>query len=482
MSVRCHGTVAMASKAFPLLRAAERAPAEVRELVEQYGSPLHLLDPGPMGEHANELLGAAAAAGVPARLFFARKANKSIALMRHALELGLGVDVASLGELRQALEAGASGEDLIVTAAVKPPALLQLAREVGARVALDHDQEIDAWCALVGATPAPAPVAVRLAPELPGRLPTRFGLPAAQILAAARRPELAGSIDGVQFHVDGYAARDRVEAIGQAIAVIDGLRALGHPVAFLDIGGGIPMRYLDDHAAWDRFWAAHRAALLDPAAPPVTFRRHGLGLTAVAGQIAGAPSVYPVAQPLVRGAWLAEVLAGAGPDGTTVAEALRARGLRLHLEPGRALLDGCGITVAEVAFTKQAIDGMELVGFEMNRTQVRSAADDFLVDPVVLRPPGGPADGAATTAHLVGAFCVERELLTWRTLHFPLGIAPGDLVVFPNTAGYLMHIVESASHGMPLASNVVVRIGDDAALPLQVIARDPADGLPLVRP
>ena len=70
------------------------------------------------------------------------------------------------------------------------------------------------------------------------------------------------------------------------------------------------------------------------------------------------------------------------------------------------------------------------------------------------RPPTsrtGPIEG-----YLVGAYCIERELLTWRRLRFPHGVAVGDLVVFPNTAGYLMHILESASHQIPLARNVVV--------------------------
>lgn len=482
MSERCHGRAPLTSKRFALLDALKVDPSTAQRLVATFGSPLHLLHPPAMDANAAELHAAAAAHDLPVRLFFARKANKSISLMQRALELGLGVDVASLGELEQAVGVGARGDDLIVTAAVKPPALLRRAFEVGACVALDHPQEVDAWCALAtGTGAAPRPVALRLAPDLPGRLPTRFGMAADAMLGAARRSELAGAIHGVQFHVDGYAVRDRVEAAFQALALIDALRELGHPVRFLDLGGGVPMRYVDDAAQWEGFWAAHRAALLDPQRPSVTFRGHGLGLMAVDRRIVGTPSVYPVAQQLVRCDWLDAVLGGVAPGGgETLAAALRRRGLRLHLEPGRALVDGCGVTIAAVAFTKQAVDGAELVGLEMNRTQVRSAADDFLVDPIVLRPPGGPPDGGTVDAHLVGAFCVERELLTWRTLTFPRGIAPGDLVVFPNTAGYLMHIVESASHGMPLASNVVVRL--TSAGELEVVERDAADGLSLVRP
>ena len=101
----------------------------------------------------------------------------------------------------------------------------------------------------------------------------------------------------------------------------------------------------------------------------------------------------------------------------------------------------------------------------MNRTQCRSTSEDFLVDPLLA--PAGRRQSSETTGpiegYLVGAYCIERELLTWRRLRFPHGVAVGDFVVFPNTAGYLMHILESSSHQIPLARNLMVD-GDDARL------------------
>jgi len=58
--------------------------------------------------------------------------------------------------------------------------------------------------------------------------------------------------------------------------------------------------------------------------------------------------------------------------------------------------------------------------------------------------------------YLVGAYCTESELLSVRRLEFPHGIERKDLIVFPNTAGYLMHFLESRSHQFPLAKNVVL--------------------------
>jgi diaminopimelate decarboxylase len=263
-------------------------------------------------------------------------------------------------------------------------------------------------------------------------------------------------VSGVHFHLDGYAAEDRVDALGEALELVDQLRERGHRVSFVDIGGGVPMTYLDDAAAWELFWGEHRSALAGHR-EPLTFEGHGLGLASHAGEIIGRPSVYPYYQHPVRRQWLEIVLQGqvstrAGRQ--TAAAALRSRELQLRCEPGRSLLDGCGLTSARVEFRKQRRDGTWLIGLVMNRTQCRSTSDDFLVDPLLV-------DGArrdpkpAIEGYLVGAYCIERELLTWRRLRFPHGAEVGDIVVFPNTAGYLMHSLESASHQIPLARNLI---------------------------
>lgn len=465
----CSGLVPLPSRRFALLDAVERQPVAAAELIERFGSPLNLIDPAPLGGNHAELRQAADGAGVSLRVFYARKANKAIALMAHALQLGLGVDVASARELQQAIDTGATGADLIVTAAIKTDQLLRLAIDHGAVVALDHLQEAERWAAMAAGSDAPA--AVRLSVELPDRPPSRFGMPAAQARELAAWPALAGRLHGIQFHLDGYAAGNRIAAAREAIELADALRDLGHPIGFVDIGGGIPMRYVDDACAYEEFWRRQRAALLNPELPSLTFRRHGLGLAAAGDQLIGAPAVYPVAQALVRGEWLTEILSADGPDaGRSIGQALSDRGLQLRCEPGRSLLDGCGLTLARVAFTKPGREGTTLVGLEMNRTQLRSAADDFLVDPLLLRAGGGDAVPEPCDGHLVGAYCIERELITWRTLRFSGGVAPGDVIAFPNTAGYMMHILESASHQLPLAANVIVTAADFGSA-----VRDPID-------
>jgi diaminopimelate decarboxylase len=425
-----------------------RHPDVLRDWLELYGSPLNVLDPRPLRRNAAELLDVGGRHGVDLRIFFARKANKCLALVDQATRLGLGVDVASEAELRQVLARGVPAADVVVTAAVKSAALLEACVANGVTVVIDNHDEYEQLAGTADRSGKPATVALRLAPILAGRLPTRFGLSVQDAIAVAGNGGGALSVSGVHFHIDGYAAADRVSAAAAALDLVDALRDHGHTPGFLDIGGGIPMSYVDSAEEWDRFWSEHRRGLHGERAP-ITFEGHSLG------------NVYPFHQGPVQAAWLDQVLGSEivmSGRRRSLAEAIRESGLHLRCEPGRSLLDGCGMTAARVAFRKRRGDGTWLVGVEMNRTQCRSGSDDFLVDPLLIRPqmsattrPTGPIE-----AYLVGAYCIERELLTWRRLSFPDGVEVGDIVIFPNTAGYLMHFLESSSHQVPLARNLIV--------------------------
>ncbi len=449
-------------------------PKDISTWLDLHGSPLNIIDPAPMARNSAELEDVARRFDLDFRIYFARKANKALALVDAAHDLGLGVDVASEQELRQVLGREVPADDLVVTAAIKPTRLLELCLESGATVVADNSDELDLLVRLAQRSKNATPVALRLAPRVTQQwLETRFGLPFENAVAAGDRyrdglGDSVPGIAGVHFHLDGYLAGDRVAAIAEALELVDALRERGHRPGFIDIGGGIPMSYLESESEWRSFWVEHKNSLLGER-EALTFDRHGLGLTSHGGEIVGRPSLYPYFQRPVRAEWLAQVLSASlkvGGVPTTVADAIRSRRLQLRCEPGRSLLDGCGVTAARIEFRKQRLDGTWLIGLEMNRTQCRSTSDDFLVDPLLLRPHERvPAENTGQIeGYLVGAYCIERELITWRRLSFPAGVEVGDVVVFPNTAGYLMHILESSAHQIPLALNLVARPEGTATL------------------
>jgi diaminopimelate decarboxylase len=434
------GRPALTGRLEPWMRDLLADPEACDDLVESFGSPVNVIDPGPLSRNAAELQAAAGAHGVPLKVFFARKANKALSLVAAAERAGHGVDVASLAELRQVLDAGVPGDRVVLTAAVKSRVLLEAAVGSGVAVAADTVEELAALAVIAGRSGRPARVLVRLAPDPSAGLPpTRFGEPSARWLAAlSAGPDAALDVVGVHVHLHGYRVDHRLSALAECLDLVDALAANRHAPRAIDLGGGVPMSYLDDAGEWREFWKA-----MEVDHPPES-------LTWKDAELA---NVYPFHAGLVRGDWL-DALLGATLPGrdATAAEELRRRDLTLHLEPGRTLLDGCGVTIARVAFVKCRSDGVPLVGLEMNRTQLRSTSDDVLTDPLLVRRgrPGPELDG-----FLVGAYCIEDEVILKRRLHFPSGVAAGDLVVFVNTAGYLMHILESASHQIPLAANIV---------------------------
>lgn len=435
---RVHGLPPLTPRAFDWAQSLLADADACHDLLETFGSPVNVLTPAPMEANIDELVAAGEAMGVETKIFYARKANKALVFADTVRDTGHGVDVASENELRQVLERGMPGERIICSAAIKPDAMLQLAVDHGVVVSVDTRAEYDRIAELAAASGKQAAVAPRLAPDPETMPPTRFGERRADWAAHLVTPHDAVRVVGVHAHLHGYAAADRSAALRECMQLTDALRAAGHAPEFIDIGGGVPMRYLEHEHEWRAYQHAIRAQR-DGYATPFTWKSDPLHNT------------YPYWQEPTRGPWLTQVL------GDGVAEGMRERGLRLHLEPGRSLLDGCGVILARVMFVKARSDGLPLVGLAMNRTQCRTTSDDYLTDPyLVKRTP----EGEELEAYLVGAYCIEDELILRRKIRFPQGVAPGDIVAIPNAAGYFMHILESASHQIPLAKNVVYPPGE----------------------
>lgn len=445
-------------------------PARVAELLDAFGSPVHLHRPLTLVERAGELAAGAARVGGRVDLFFARKANKALAWVDAARDAGLGVDVASELELTETLDAGVGPERIVLTAAVKSRALLERAARSGVTVVLDHVEEIGALAATASAA-APVPVALRLRGfDLGSRPVSRFGIDLARVDDAVDRltaPPVGRRVrlEGLHFHLDGYDPADRLRALAAATAVSDRLRTRGLELRYVDMGGGIPVTYVPDETRWRAFVEALHAGVAGRG-PAVTWPGAAYGLHAVDGRVVGSPDLYPQHETPTGGDWVARVLGAPDPaGGGTVADALRTRGLELRAEPGRALLAGGGATVARVAYVKPADRGEVFVGVEMNALHARSRKSESVVDPWLVRAPGSSA-GAAVEGWVVGSCCAEGDRISSRRFRFPGGVRAGDALVLPDTAGYLMHFVESPTHRIPLPRNGVVdergRVGPDS--------------------
>jgi diaminopimelate decarboxylase len=474
----CHGLPPLTARLEPWQVALLSDAAQVDGLVEAFGSPLNLHHLEPFERNVEALLDVARSRGVEMEILFARKANKALAYVERARRIGIGVDTASETELVQSLELGIRPERLVSTAAVKSVELIRTCITASVPIVVDNPDEFIRVGAVAAELESIAPVILRLSGFRVGDrdLDSRFGIDADEVLALADTisvPPASGGIrlEGLHFHLDGYDASHRIAGLRRSLSLADALRARGHAIGSIDIGGGLPISYLDDPEEWRAFRRALDEALLGRR-PAITHGNDGMGLLAVGGSVGGELRLYPYYQKPVAPEWLAGILDASSDGGRgTLAEDVRTRGLVLRCEPGRSLLDGCGLTVARVEHRKRHRDGTWYIGVAMNRSQCATAKPDHAVDPILLRI-GGGASGRPSPmeGYLTGTFCTESDLLSRRRLGFPHGVARGDIVVFPNTAGYLMHFVETRSHQFPLARNVIVGVGKPG-----VVTPDPID-------
>jgi len=443
----------------------------LQALSEKFGAPLNIQSEGPFRRNITALTDCVAEFDLPFLPMFARKANKCLTYVNTARDIGIGIDTASHAEVEQCLTQGVPGHRIVCTAAVKDQALMTLCAGSGVTIILDNSDELELLERIAEGGGQTISVGLRLNGFVRDGAPlySRFGFPLDDVPEIAAR--LAGSdklgLDGLHFHLNGYSAEDRIAAISQTLPLIAEIRGADRRDFCLDIGGGIPMNYLADAGQWD-IWLSELDKAQAGRRAPITQHNDSLGRKPGPGGGAGSVDSYPVAQALVQTGWMRKILNATDGD-RKIAEHLRDANVSLRCEPGRSLLDGCGMTVARVAFCKKDSTGMPVIGVQMNRTQSRSAFSEFALHPLMVPGPG--PRGAAVEGYLAGTYCTESEWLSRRRMVFPQGVRAGDLMIFPNTAGYLMHFLESRSHQFPLARNVFVQPDAAAAATLDQIDR-----------
>lgn len=400
--------------------------------------------------------------GIKNQLFFARKANKFKNLIPAAVEAGIGIDTASFHELKQCLDLGIAADLLISTAAIKNNELLNLAIKNGVTIIIDNRDELEQTLNIAQQQNTTVKIGIRISGFMFNgeKLQSRFGFDIDDVetvihdfFASAKTTQTI-QLTGFHFHLDGYSTAQRGEALHQTLDLIERLRPQGFDFSFVDIGGGILMNYLAEATEWKNFQEILKQAVLGDHVP-ITYNNDGLGFKNRNGEIEGKLNTYPYYNENTKPHFLKAVLETENAAGKHVASRLKELDIQLRLEPGRSLLDQVGITMARVAHRKVDAQGNNLVGLEMNMSQMKSSSADFLLDPFACFKNPDP-DAEAVDVYFTGAYCLERDVLLKRKITLPQLPAIGDTIIFVNTAGYMMHFFETEAHLFKRAANVAL--------------------------
>ncbi|MQW89707.1 Y4yA family PLP-dependent enzyme [Sinorhizobium saheli] len=426
----------------PILRAATadlltRHAPRLLDWVARHGSPLNLVWPDALEDNLAALKDVLTGHRVEHVIYYGAKVNKSPGLMQAALRAGAGLDVSSLYELRDARRLGADGARLVATGPAKTSEFHQELIACNALISVDSPEELEDLIEGLPADARPQPIFLRLRPR--DQRKSRFGMPADAVVHCLTR--LAGEnrlrFAGLHFHVSGYRWETRVAALSEAADLVAEARRMGFSPRMIDIGGGLPVQYVDQ-ASYEAHLAAQAPEDYRTGKKPDSF--------------------YPYGGPLSPADWLHRLLEAELRQGRSVADYLRREGLTLAMEPGRALADQAAITVFRISRVKALGPDSHVIFVEGSSFSACETwfASEFLVDPILVPATRPAAQSPPIRAYLAGHSCLDEDVLSNRWLRFPAAPNAGDLLVYANTGGYQMDLLENEFHRHPMPARLCV--------------------------
>ncbi len=229
------------------------------DLAAAVGTPFYCYSTATLERHYRVFAGVFA--DVPSLVCYALKANSNQAVIRTFARLGAGADVVSGGELKRARAAGIPPEKIMFSGVGKTDSELALAIDEGIFcVNVESDGELERLSAIAAGKGRSVGISVRVNPDIDakthhkiatGKSENKFGIPisrAREVYAhAAKLPGLR--VSGVDMHI-GSQIIDLAPFEGAFALLSDfvhDLRADGHTISHVDLGGGLGVPYREDN-------------------------------------------------------------------------------------------------------------------------------------------------------------------------------------------------------------------------------------------
>jgi diaminopimelate decarboxylase len=295
------------------------------------------------------------------QVMFAVKANSSGAILSLLGKAGAGADIVSVGELFRARRAGIPPERIAFSGVGKRPDEIRTALEAGILIFnVESSEELQVIDRVAASIHKAAPISIRVNPDVDalthdhittGKKENKFGIPLAKSLPvfrmAAKLPRI--NLLGIHAHIGSQitSTRPYTATLGKVLDLVDRLETEGIHLRYIDLGGGLGIRYRNEK-------------------PPTPKQ-------------------------------LAEELS----------HRLRGRDLRLLLEPGRYLIGDAGILLTRVLYRKDVGPKHFLIVDAAMNDLARPA----LYDAYHAIYPVQDKKGVKITADIVGPVCESGDYL-----------------------------------------------------------------------
>ena len=375
------------------------------EIAATVGTPFYVYSTATLERHFR--LFDEALDGMDHLVCYAMKAASNVAILKTLARLGAGMDVVSAGEYMRARAAGVPGERIVFSGVGKTQGEMRLALEGGIRqFNVESEPEMEVLSAVAVELGVIAPITVRVNPDVDakthakistGKSENKFGIPISRAREvyrlAARLPGL--DVIGIDVHIGSQLTE--LEPFRQAYLKVaeltETLRADGHDIRRLDLGGGLGIPYVRGNEA-----------------PPL-------------------PSDY----------------------GALVRDTLGHLGCEIEIEPGRLIAGNAGLMVSEVIYVKSGEDRDFLILDGAMNDLIRPAMYDAWHDIV---PVTEPEAGAEQRPYdIVGPVCESGD--TFAKQRMMPELVAGDLVAF-RSAGAYGAVMASEYNTRPLVPEVLV--------------------------
>lgn len=409
-------------------------------LIERFGSPLYVVDEADVRARARaaarDFSDAFAHIGAEVELHYASKAFLSIEIARWMAEAGLGLDVASGGELEVALAAGTDPARIGLHGNNKSVAEIRRAVEAGVgSIIIDSLQEIERIAQVAAELGKVQPVMVRL----------NAGI------HASTHSYLATSHEDQKFGLTFDVARTAITRIRH----LDSLSLLG---LHSHIGSSI-YEAAGFGAAADKLMRFRAELLADGPVPEVNLGG-GFGIAYLPSDLA------PRLADLARGI-AAEVARACRETGSDVP--------KFTFEPGRSIVGPGGTTLYTVGTTKPVEVPLEHGSAQRLYVSVDGGMSDNIRPALyesdyTVRLANRESEAAPKLVRVVGKHCESGDIVIYHD-YLPADVAPGDLLAVPATGAYCWALSNHYNY-LDRPAVVAAREGDARLLIRRITIQD----------